>query len=82
MDVHKPKPVRSWRELLTEIGIIVLSVCIARAAEQAVEWVHWRSQVTDARTVIATELAGNVRRGRVRSVLEPGGAAVRGATRR
>ena len=22
MDVHKPKPVRSWRELLTEIGVI------------------------------------------------------------
>ena len=26
MDIHKPKPVRSWRELFTEIGIIVLSV--------------------------------------------------------
>src|SRR4051812_26325082 len=60
MDIHKPKPVRSWRELLTEVGVIVLSVCIALAAEQTVEWVHWRSQVREAREVIATELAHNV----------------------
>jgi hypothetical protein len=61
MEIHKPKPVRSWRELLTEIGIIVLSVCIALAAEQAVEWVHWRNQVGEARAIIASEMATNVR---------------------
>jgi hypothetical protein len=70
MDVHKPKPVRSWRELLTEIGIIVLSVCIALSAEQAVEWWHWRTQVQQAREVLATELAGNIGRGAERVVLE------------
>jgi hypothetical protein len=56
MEIHKPKPIRNWRELLTEIGVIVLSVCIALGAEQAVEWVHWRSQVTTARSAIAREL--------------------------
>ena len=59
MDIHKPKPVRSWRELLTEIGIIVLSVCIALAAEQGVEYFHWRSQVKEARQIIAAEMAVN-----------------------
>jgi hypothetical protein len=60
MDVHKPKPVRSWRELLTEIGVIVLSVCIALTAEQAVEWLHWRNEVTQARINIAAELGRNM----------------------
>jgi hypothetical protein len=60
MEIHKPKPVRSWRELLTEIGIIVLSVCIALAAEQAVEWWHWRNQVQEARQAIAAEMAQNI----------------------
>jgi hypothetical protein len=59
MDVHKPKPVRSWRELLTEVGIIVLSVCIALAAEQAVEWVHWRNEVETARNILRPEIAAN-----------------------
>ena len=33
MDIHKPKPVHNWRELLTEIGTIVIGVLIALAAE-------------------------------------------------
>jgi len=61
MDIHKPKPVRNWREFLTEIGTIVIGVLIALAAEQAVEALHWRAQVAEAREVIATELAGNLR---------------------
>src|SRR3954469_1694965 len=56
MDLHKPKPIRSWRELLTEIGVIVLSVCIALAAEQAVEWVHWRNEVSVARKALQEEI--------------------------
>jgi hypothetical protein len=63
MDIHKPKPVHNWRELIKEVGIIVLGVSIALAAEQGVEWVHWRAQVAEVREVIATELAGNVRQG-------------------
>jgi hypothetical protein len=60
MEIHKPKPVHNWRELLTEIGVVVIGVCIALAAEQAVEWVHWRNQVAEAREAIASEMAGNV----------------------
>ena len=60
MEIHKPKPVHNWRELLTEIGVVVIGVCIALAAEQTVEWLHWRAQVAEAREVIATELVENI----------------------
>jgi hypothetical protein len=45
VDIHKPKAVHSWRELLKEIGIIVIGVVIALGAEQAVESIHWMRQV-------------------------------------
>jgi hypothetical protein len=61
VEIHKPKPVHSWRELLTEIGVVVIGVSIALAAEQTVEWLHWRTQVAEARAVLATEMAQNVR---------------------
>ena len=38
MEIHKPKPVHSWRELLTELGIVVLGICIAISLEQFVEY--------------------------------------------
>ncbi len=57
MEIHKPKPVHNWREFLKEVGIIVLGVCIALAAEQAVEWAHWRSEVSVARKALREEIA-------------------------
>ena len=60
MEIHKPKPIHSWRELLTEIGVVVIGVGIALAAEQGVEWLHWHTRVAEARVVIATELSGNL----------------------
>src|SRR5689334_9592983 len=60
VEFHKPKPVHNWREFLSEVGVVVLGVCIALAAEQAVEWWRWRDQVAQARGVIATEMAQNV----------------------
>ena len=59
MEIHKPKPVHNWRELLTEIVVIVIGVAIALAAEQAVEWLHWRGEVTAARKTLAVEIAAN-----------------------
>ena len=56
MEIHKPKPVHSWRELLTEIGVVVIGVAIALAAEQAVEWLHWQHRVADARAAILIEV--------------------------
>ena len=56
LDIHKPKPIHGWRELLGEIGIIVVGVLIALAAEQAVEWLHWRHKVAEAEDALRLEL--------------------------
>jgi hypothetical protein len=58
MEIHKPKPIHNWREFLKEYAIIVVT---ALAAEQGVEWWHWRNQITEARSLIASELANQVR---------------------
>lgn len=60
MEIHKPKPIHSWRAFAVELGTIVLGVSIALGAEQTVEYFHWRAQVAQAREVIATELATNM----------------------
>lgn len=56
MEFHKPKPVHSWRDFLKEVGIIVLSICIALSAEQAVEWAHWSNEVSVARKALQEEI--------------------------
>jgi len=71
VEFHKPKPVHSWREFLTEIGVVVTGVCIALIAEQTVEWLHWRAQVAEAREIIATELAYSVESAIIRVRAEP-----------
>ncbi len=60
VEIHKPKPVHNWREFLSEVGVVVLGICIALAGEQTIEWFHWRGQVEEARGVIATEMAYNL----------------------
>jgi hypothetical protein len=57
MEIHKPKPFHGWRELLKEFGIIVLGVLTALAAEQAVEWLHWRNLVDEGRRDLAASYA-------------------------
>ncbi|MBV9549477.1 MAG: hypothetical protein JO256_07370 [Alphaproteobacteria bacterium] len=60
MDIHKPKPIHNWRELLTEIGVIVVGVAIALSAEQGVEWLHNRAKAAEARAGIREEIAENL----------------------
>ena len=57
MDIRKPKPVHGWREFLGEIGVVVIGVSIALAAEQLVETLHWREQVKDAHQALAADMA-------------------------
>lgn len=61
MDIHKPKPVHSLREFFAELGVIVLGVLIALAAEQTVEALHWRHEVADAREAMGHEITANLR---------------------
>jgi hypothetical protein len=60
MDIHKPKPWHGGRELLKEIGTIVIGVLIALAGEQVVEWLHWREVVAETRKALDHELAGDL----------------------
>lgn len=60
MHFHLPRPLHGWREFVGEVGIIVLGVLIALGAEQVVEALHWRGQVTDARRALDGEVAYNV----------------------
>ena len=56
MDIHKPKPIHDWHEFFKEVGIIVLGVCIALSAEQAVQAVHESHLAREARATVRTEL--------------------------
>jgi hypothetical protein len=56
MHIHKPKPLHGVRELVTEIGIIVVGILIAIAAEQAVESWSWRHKVSESEQAMQAEL--------------------------
>jgi hypothetical protein len=60
MEIHKPKAVHGWRELLKEVGIIVLGVLIALGAEQAVSKVHERALADETRATAHAELAAGL----------------------
>ncbi|MBV9549054.1 MAG: hypothetical protein JO256_05205 [Alphaproteobacteria bacterium] len=71
MDIHKPKPIHSWREFLKEYAIIVLGVATALAAEQAVVTLHDRAKAAEARAGIHAEIAFNLAEMNARQALEP-----------
>jgi hypothetical protein len=60
MHVHLPKPLHGWRAFVGEVGIIVVGVLIALGAEQAVEALHWRSEVSHFRADVDHELGRNL----------------------
>ncbi len=71
MHVHLPKPLHGWRAFVGEVGIIVLGVLIALGAEQVVEALHWRQEVSEARTAIAYELSDSIGQSYERERLSP-----------
>ncbi|MDE2356633.1 MAG: hypothetical protein KGL69_07730 [Alphaproteobacteria bacterium] len=60
MDIHKPKPVHSWREFLSEILVVVVGIAIALSGEQVLEWLHWRHEVAETRIALRTEVGRNL----------------------
>ena len=71
MHVHRPKPLHGLPEIAVEIGIIVIGVVIALAAEQAVEWTRWQEKVDHGRKEIHREIADNSAFNNFRAVVEP-----------
>lgn len=70
MHFHLPKPLHGWRELAGEIGIIVVGVLIALAAEQVAESFHERTLRGDARNSINDEISQNLDAFRRRAVVQ------------
>lgn len=67
MDIHRPKAaVHGWRELLKEIGIIVIGVVIALGAEQAVESIHWMNEVSAGEATLKGAFAQEVQNAELR----------------
>jgi hypothetical protein len=54
---HKPSPFSNWKELGSEIAIIVIGVLIALSAEQAVEAAHWAHKIDQAENALHLELS-------------------------
>lgn len=67
VDIHKPKAVHSWRELASEVGVIIIGVLIALSAEQVVEWLHWQHEVRESREALRAELAYDLGARKVRA---------------
>src|SRR4051794_1899044 len=60
MHFYLPKPLHGWRAFAGEVGIIVIGVLIALAAEQFVQMLHWRSEARDIRRAVDREAALNL----------------------
>ena len=56
MEIHKPTPWHGWRELLKEVGTIVIGVLIALGGEQAVEALHTQHLVGQAQAAMRAEI--------------------------
>jgi hypothetical protein len=57
MHFHLPKPLHGWRAFAGEVGIIVLGVLLALAAQQLVEEVGWHDKVSHAEAAMRLELS-------------------------
>ena len=71
MHFHLPKPLHGWREFAGEVGIIVVGVLIALAAERLVSEWQWRSDVRDADQRMRAELSLDVALAFERTAIEP-----------
>ncbi len=54
-----PKPIHGWREFINEVGIIIIGVGIALAAEQAIETAHWNHVVAEEDAAMVVEIRAN-----------------------
>jgi type II secretory pathway pseudopilin PulG len=71
MHVHLPKPLHGWRAFAGEVGIIVVGVLIALAAEQTVQAVHERSIAREARNNVIAEIEQDMDVFRRRAQIQP-----------
>jgi hypothetical protein len=56
MEIHKPKPVHSLREFVSEIGVVVFGIAIALTGEQVLEGLHWHHVVETEREALKVDI--------------------------
>src|SRR5438132_7068973 len=59
MHLHLPKPLHGWRAFAGEVGIIVIGVLIALGAEQVVQDIHQREDVSQLVGALRAELGAD-----------------------
>ena len=59
MHFHLPQPLHGWRAFAGEVGIIVVGVLIALAAEQVVDDIRWHKKVAVVRKSLMEELGND-----------------------
>jgi hypothetical protein len=57
MEIHKPRPIHSWRELATEVAVVVVGIIIALTGEQLLQGFEWREKTSRAEEQIRVEMA-------------------------
>ena len=60
MDIHKPKPVHNLRELLSEVGVVVIGIVIALTLEEGLRALHDHSIASEAREAMTGEIRQNL----------------------
>jgi hypothetical protein len=57
VEIHKPKPVHNWRELASEVGVVVVGIIIALSAEQLLERLEWSHKIDRAEEQMRLEMS-------------------------
>lgn len=60
MPIKLPTPRNGWRVFAGDVGVIVLGVVIALAAQQAVEALNWREEVRRTEDALTIEIADSI----------------------
>ena len=71
MHLHLPKPLHGWREFAGEVGIIVLGVLIALAADALIERTNWLHKVKLADANMRVEIERNRTNAAQYAILQP-----------
>ena len=71
MQFHLPTPLHGWRQFAGEVGIIVIGVGIALAAEQALERARWKQIVEAEDEALQQEVRDNHAALLVRVMMQP-----------
>ncbi|MDE2357615.1 MAG: hypothetical protein KGL69_12770 [Alphaproteobacteria bacterium] len=72
MDIHKPKPVHSLREFLSEIAVVVCGILIALSLEQALEVWRTHERIAAGEASVREELSDQLAYATLFIQLKPG----------